>query len=80
VQDFFGLAVFLVISVVSWLFVLSKSTRRNHSKPAWDFFRMGKEQRAIFDSANLAVSLILALVFTTLFVTFLVGTIIRYFR
>jgi energy-coupling factor transporter transmembrane protein EcfT len=79
-EKVFGLFLLFIISIVSWFFALNPSARRNHLKPGAEFFRMNKEQREMQDAALLAASLILAIVFSIIFVSLLIITVADLFK
>jgi hypothetical protein len=71
---------FMVLSIVSWVFTLNNRIRREHSKPASYFFRMNKEQRQALEAASLAAALTLALLFTIIFIFLLIASILEMLR
>jgi hypothetical protein len=79
-QDLFAISVLVILTLVSWLFVLSKSTRRSHSKPAAELFRMNKEQRESFEALTLASSLVIALMSSIVLIFILIAAIIKLLR
>jgi hypothetical protein len=68
----FSLAVLVLLCGLSWLFVLSITTRHNFLRTQWRLFRLNKEQREFDDAVALACALEFVLTFTILLV-FVIG-------
>lgn len=78
-QDLFGICILLILTLVSWLFVLSKSVRSTYSKPAAELFRLNNEQRDSFEALILASSLVIALLSSVVVIFVLVAALIELF-
>jgi hypothetical protein len=69
----FDLSILALLCGLSWLFVLSSTTRRNFLRMQWNLFKLNRQQREFDDAVALACSLVFALTFTIVLV-FVIGT------
>lgn len=68
----------LLFSAGCWLLVFKRSARQKVQKGAWRFYRLERqEEKETYDAIYLAGMLVLALVFTILFLVALVASIVK---
>ncbi len=72
-----ALIILVILSGVSWFFVLNTPARRKFHSTQWDLFNFSKQQREVDDAVSLAVSLVLAITFTTILLFALLVSILK---